>query len=134
MFQVQARDDRLDNKDEVVALFLDDPAGGARHPVALSADFLEDRPVFQAEVAGVPFVVVTSPDGANRVYGTSGQQFERRLDDLRVADTDGRVWQVTEDELVAEDDATRRLARLPANRAFWFGWYAQFPETELFTN
>ena len=43
-------------------------------------------------------------------------------------------FEVTEDELVAEDDATRRLARLPANRAFWFGWYAQFPETELFTN
>ncbi len=134
MFQVQARDDRLDNKDEVVALFLDDPAGGDRHPVALAADFLADRPVFQAEVANVPFVVVTSPDGANRVYSTSGQQFERRLDDFRVADADGRVWQVTEDELVAEDDATARLARLPANRAFWFGWYAQFPETELFVD
>ena len=35
------------------------------------------------------------------------------------------------DELVAVDDAG---ARLPANRAFWFGWFAQFPQTELFTN
>ena len=43
-------------------------------------------------------------------------------------------FEVTEDELVAEDDATARLARLPANRAFWFGWYAQFPETELFVD
>jgi hypothetical protein len=132
MFQVQASDDRLDNKDEVVTLFIDDPAGGARHPVALSADFLEDHPVFQTEVAGQTFVVVTSPDGANRVFSTSGQQFERRLDDFRVADSEGRVWQVTEDELVAEDDAAVRLERLPANRAFWFGWYAQFPQTELF--
>jgi len=23
------------------------------------------------------------------------------------------------------------LARLPARRAFWFGWFAQFPDTEL---
>ena len=132
MFQVQARDDRLDNKDEVVVLLFDDPAGGTRHPVALSVDFLEDHPVFQAEAAGHLFVVVTSPDGANRVYRTEGQRFERRLDDFRVADADGRVWLVTEDELVAVDDAGARLARLPANRAFWFGWYAQFPQTELF--
>ena len=134
MFQVQAQDDRLDNKDEVVVMLFDDPAGVARHPVALSVDFLEDHPVFQAEAAGHPFVVVTSPDGANRVYRTSGQRFERRLDDFRVAAADGRVWRITEDELVAVDDAGTRLARLPANRAFWFGWFAQFPQTELFTN
>ena len=40
MFQVQARDDRLDNKDEVVVMLFDDPAGGARHPVAESSPFL----------------------------------------------------------------------------------------------
>ena len=127
MFQVQAQDDRLDNKDEVVVMLFDDPAGGDRHPVAISVDFLDDRPVFQSEVADQPFVVVTSPDGANRVYRTSGQRFARRLDDFRVADADGRVWRVTEDELVAVGDDGARLARLPANRAFWFGWYAQFP-------
>ena len=134
MFQVQAQDDRLDNKDEVVVMLFDDPAGGDRHPVALSVDFLEDRPVFQAEAAGQPFVVVTDPAGANRVYRADGLRFERRLDDFRVTDEDGRVWRVTEDELVAEDDAGARLGRLPANRAFWFGWYAQFPQTELFSN
>ena len=40
MFQVQARDDRLDNKDEVVVMLFDDPTGGARHPVAESSPFL----------------------------------------------------------------------------------------------
>ena len=132
MFQVQAADDRLDNKDEVVVMLFDDPAGGDRYPVAIAVDLLEDRPVFHAEAAGQPFVVVTSADGANRVYRTEGQRFERRLDELRIADEDGRVWRVTEDELVAADDAGASLARLPANRAFWFGWYAQFPQTELF--
>ena len=136
MFQVQAWDDRLDNKDEVVVMLLDGPAGGDRRPVALSVDFLEEHPVFQAEVAGHSFVVVTSPDGANRVYRTQGERFERRLDDFRVVDVDGRVWRVTEDELVAlgDDDTGARLTRLPANRAFWFGWFAQFPQTELFAD
>jgi len=133
MFQVQAKDDRLDNKDEVVVILFDNPAGGARHPVALSVDFLEDRPVFQAEAAGQPFVVVTTPDGANRVYRADAVQFDRRLDDARLVDEDGRMWRVTEDGLVAAADASARLARLPANRAFWFGWYAQFPQTELFS-
>ena len=106
------------------------PAGGDRHPVALSVDFLEEHPVFQAEASGHAFVIVTSLDGANRVYRTEGERFERRLDDFRVADADGRVWRVTENELVAVDDAGARLARLPANRAFRFGWFAQFPLAE----
>ncbi len=131
MFQVQALDDRLDNKAEVVVMLIDDPDGGARRPIALSVEFLNDRPVFQTEVAGQPFVVVTSPAGANRVYDSAGQRFERRIDDARVSG-DGRVWLVTEEALVAEDDETIRLARLPAHRAFWFGWFAQFPQTELF--
>ena len=29
-----------------------------------------------------------------------------------------------------DDDATK-LSRFAAHRAFWFGWYAQFPETTL---
>ena len=131
MFQVQARDDRLDNKDEVVVMLFADPAGGGRYPLAISVDFLEDHPVFQGEAAGQPFVVVTSQDGANRVYRTGGQRFARRLDDFRVADVDGRVWRVTEDGLTADEGPDTTLARLPAHRAFWFGWYAQFPETEL---
>ena len=133
MFQVQARDDRLDNKEEVVVMLVDGP-GGDRHPVALSVGFLEDHPVFQAEAAGQSFVVVTSADGANRVYRTDGQRFERRIDDFRIADVDGRVWRVTEDGLIADEGPDTTLARLPAHRAFWFGWYAQFPHTELITN
>ena len=35
---------------------------------------------------------------------------------------------MTEDALVSEDV---RLERVPAYRAFWFGWVAQFPDTKL---
>ena len=132
MFQVRASDDRLANKAEVVVMLLDDPAGGDRHPVALSVALLAQRPIFQAEAAGQPFVVVTSRFGASRIYDSTGRQFDRWVDDTRVSDDEGKTWLVTEGELVAEDDPTIRLARLPAHRAFWFGWYAQFGRTVLF--
>ena len=132
MFGVPVHDVRLENKAEVVVMLLDDPAAADRHPVALSAEFLSEHPVFHAEVAGLPFVVVTSPDGADRVYRSDGHRFPKRLDDDRVADNEGRVWLVGERALSIEDDPSTDLARLPAHRAFWFGWYAQFPDTRLF--
>jgi hypothetical protein len=132
MFQVPAQDDRFDNKTEMVVMLLDDPSGGGRHPVALSTEFLAEQPIFQADVAGQPFVVVTSESGASRVYESAGRQFDAALDERRVRDDDGLIWLLTEDELVAEGDSTMRLARLPAHRAFWFGWYAQFPQTTVF--
>ena len=132
MFQVSAWDDRLDNKAEMVVMLLDDPAGGDRHPVAISTEFLEEQPIFQEEVAGQPFVVVTSDAGASRIYDSAGRQFEASLDAGRVVDADGQVWSVTEEELVSESDPSLRLARLPSHRAFWFGWYAQFPHTTVF--
>lgn len=130
MFEVSRSDARLKNKAEVVVLLVPG-SGGARHPLAISVDFLRRNPVFQAVVAGRPLVVVTSPDGANRVYDAGPTRFARRVSRDRVADADGRLWRATEEALVAEDDPGARRPRLSAQRAFWFGWYAQFPDTEL---
>ena len=76
-------------------------------------------------------MIITSEQGANRVYAAGEIRFERRIDDEQVVDDAGRAWQVSEDGLVLVDDARVRLARVPAQRAFWFGWYAQFPDTAL---
>jgi hypothetical protein len=80
--------------------------------------------------AGHDLVVVTSPEGANRVYEASGTTFVRRLADATVEDAIGGRWTVTEDALVNQATGEPR-PRAPARRAFWFGWFAQFPETEL---
>ena len=130
MFQVPQIDDRLRNKDEVVVMLLAD-AAGARHPLAIAASFLDDNRVYETEHAGQRLVVVTSAEGANRVYAAGAERFARLLDDGRVADVAGGVWRVTEDALVADADPQRRLSRVAAQRAFWFGWYSQFPETRL---
>jgi hypothetical protein len=40
-----------------------------------------------------------------------------------------RTWKVGEDAL--NGPGGRTLKRLPAHRAFWFGWYSAFPDTRL---
>jgi hypothetical protein len=140
MFAVPKVDTRLKNKDEVLALVVSPAAGsGPAQPVALSAAFLAKNPLHHLEAAGRRLVVVTSPGGANRVYDASkAVPPPRRLrpDGLLEAET-GTVYRLTEDALVPEGASApfageaRPLPRVPARRAFWFGWVAQYPETLL---
>ncbi len=130
MFQVPRLDDRLNNKDEVLVMRVDSDAG-ERIPVAIAAEFLRANPIFPFDVAGRRFVAITSTEGANRVYASQDVGFDPQGDSRDIVDVTGRRWRLEEDALVAEDGSGLELARFAANRAFWFGWYAQFPDTEL---
>ena len=125
MFSVPQLDGRLKNKAEVLALRFGGPAAKA---TAIAAAFLRQNPVFHGRVAAQDYVVLTDASGANRVFETGGRKFAAALDDT-VRDERGRRWRVTEPALVGEGG--EELARLPAHRAFWFGWFSAFPETEL---
>lgn len=128
MFQVPRQDNRLKNKAEVLVLRL--PEGDREIPVAIAVDFLKKNPVYTHTVGGRSYVVVTTPDGANRVYDSGAVRFTSRSAPERVVDSKAGGWKITEDSLVPESGG-ERLARVTANRAFWFGWYAQFPDTQL---
>jgi hypothetical protein len=129
MFSVPSTDTRLSNKAEVLVMRL--PLGGGRsQPVAIAAEFLARRPVYQARLAEHDVVIVTSRGGANRAYDASGRKFVRLLPDDRLLDDQNVSWQVTEDALVGAEGIPPR-PRLAAQRAFWFGWHAQFPDTIL---
>lgn len=130
MFDVSMRDNRLANKAEVLAMRFATPSGEDK-TLAISASYLQNNRVFQTNFSGRDLVVVTSPDGANRVYAASGNRFESVNADGKVVDASGGTWQVGEDALVPDADPSAGLVRLTAFRAFWFGWYAQYPETEL---
>ena len=130
MFEVALTDDRLDNKDEVVVMQLADAAGSSQ-PLAIDVDFLRDNRVFQTEHAGHRLVVVTTRRGANRVFDAGDGRFTELRGDGVVVDDTGAGWRVTEDALVPEDATRQPRPRVAAQRAFWFGWYAQFPETTL---
>ena len=132
MFQVSETDDRLKNKEEVLVMRLDDPTiAGKRRPLAITVRFLSNNRVFHHRFAGRSLVVVTSEHGANRVYDAQDIRFARHVDAQRVTDEAGRSWRVTEEGLMLESDSNVLRVRVPAQRAFWFGWYAQFPDTEL---
>ena len=126
MFGVPKIDARLPNKAEVLALRLPQGPGES---LAVAADFLASRPVYQDRIAGVNFVVLTDASGANRVYEARGVTFVNWDKVSMVSDSNGGRWKMDEEALSASTGET--LKRLPAHRAFWFGWNAAFPATRL---
>ena len=126
MFNVPARDDRLPNKAEVLALRL---PGAADEALAVAADFLASHPVYQGRLGSTEFVVLTDASGANRVYESQGVRFAEWDGQVSVRDSAGGTWQL--DEAALTSATGRALKRLPAHRAFWFGWHAAFPATRL---
>jgi Protein of unknown function (DUF3179) len=129
MFQVSKTDTRLKNKAEVVVMRVG--SDDQEVPIAISVDLLRRQPVFHFDAASEKFVVLTTSVGANRVYRAGDRTFSRRLPDGTLIEAGGERWRVTEDALVSDDRPDQRLPRQTAQRAFWFGWYAQFPSTLL---
>ena len=126
MFEVPSLDHRLKNKAEVLALRFD---VFPDEQLAISAEFLNEQPVYHDRIDGQEFVVLTDPSGANRVYETKGRHFQSWDGLDKVIDSDGGAWKLTESEL--RHPGGESLARLPAHRAFWFGWYSAYPQTRL---
>ncbi len=122
MFKVPKIDTRLKNKDEVFALRSSD------EQLAMSADFLKRNPVYQDTLGKLPLVVLTNKTGANRAYQTDGVKIVSWDGRNSATDETGAKWAVSENKLMLGD---KSLLRMPAHRAFWFGWYSQFPETRL---
>ena len=126
MFTVPVLDDRLANKAEVLALLFDSHPD---LPLAISAEFLERNRLYHDRIGEIAFVVLTDLSGANRVYETGGLMFTEWDDDRTLKDESGGIWTLSEAGLKpTEGDG---LDRLPAHRAFWFGWYSAFSDTRL---
>lgn len=130
MFRVPKLDTRLKNKDEVLGVLV--PAvGGGRQAVAFATDYLSRTRVHHETIEGRAFVVLTSRRGANRVFEIGSRRIRNWVDDQTVRDESGGQWRMTEEALVPVDGDGPPMPRVTAFRAFWFGWYAQFPDTIL---
>lgn len=125
MFTVPKDDNRLRNKDEVLALRF----GQSDDTLAIHDRYLLRNPVYHNKVGPQQFVVFTDRTGANRVYETKGLRFHRYDGDRQVQDSRGQTWTLTEDAL--QSRSGQLLKRLPARRAFWFGWVAAHADTRL---
>jgi hypothetical protein len=124
-FPVWRRSDLLEERAEVYAVRL-----AAASKVYPYEAVLRER-VVNDELAGEKLVVVAEPESrAVRAYRRGAHRFTAAPGgELR--DEAGRAWRVEEEALVLRDGG-ERLERLPGHAAFWFGWYAQFPEAEVY--
>ena len=126
-FNTPFKDSRLENKREVVALrFMADPD----QQLAINTRFLNKNPLYRTRLGQQEVLVLTDTSGANRVYDPQDIEFLYYDGDSTVVDAEGKQWQLNEGYLLLEGGDVR-LPRLPHFRAFWFGWHAAYPETQL---
>ena len=134
MFPVPDRDHRLDAKDIVLGVELNDSYK------AYTVVALRDSRIVNDVVGGAEILVLGSDasEGA-RAYYRGGRSFKLAPGDGNagipsvVVDTEGGTWRVTEEFLVNTADQSETLARIPTHMAFWFGWFQFHPDTELYT-
>lgn len=100
------------------------------NPLAISVKFLKKNPVYHHSIGNTRFVVLTDHTGANRVYESKEHTFTTYYQEKHyVTDEAGKQWKVFENRLEGENGATIR--RINTYNAFWFGWQAAYPSTEL---
>ena len=126
MFAVPKLDKRLKNKDDVLGLIFVEYAD---MPFAISSAYLSGNPIYQNKIGEKEFVVFTDKSGASRVYESKGKKFTIWDKLYSVKDSKDTKWILSESKIESSDGET--LYRLPAHRAFWFGWYSAYPNTKL---
>ena len=133
MFPVGHRSPLLDTKAMVLGLRLEG------RPKAYPLDRLVEDVVVNDELGGTALVIVTDAKArAARAYHRGDHTFQAApaTEDAgglsTIEDEGGTRWQVTEEALVKVNDPSQRLERLPSHTAFWFGWFAFFPLTQVY--
>jgi hypothetical protein len=124
MFPVWLRNDRLQTKEIVYALIVNG------QPKAYPIELMKKEPLVHDEIRGRTIVLVTNPrSGAVRAYDAKGKRFAIENDALKETAT-GTVFRVEEDSL--KSDSGEALPRISGHNAYWFGWFAFYPTTEIF--
>ena len=126
MFTVPKLDKRLNNKSEILGLIFNTSAD---KPLAIDVEFLANNPIYHDQIESTEFVALTDKSGAIRVYENDGLKFQKWDQDTSIIDENNISWTLSESRLESEQGKT--LNRLPANRAFWFGWFSAYPHTRL---
>jgi len=126
MFTVPKLDKRLKNKDEVLGLIFVDYAD---MPFAVSSAYLSKNSIYQNKIGEKDFVVFTDKSGASRVFESKGKKFTDWDRQYSIKDSNETEWTLSESKIMSSDGDI--LYRLPAHRAFWFGWYSAYPNTKL---
>ena len=125
MFPVAIQDESLPIKERVFGLVFGDEAR------AYSRKDLTEAQVVNDTLGDQELVVITTANGGSRAYERQGLTFRSSLEG-QLVDNSGEEWRVLEDAMERVGDPTERLSRLPSKDAYWFGWYAFYPNTDLY--
>jgi len=128
MFPVSPRNGRLSPKSYVFALRL------KGQPKAYPMDVLGKKRLVNDTLASVNLIIIA--DAATR----TARAYERGNHTFRPGDTPaavveqktGEIWQVQEEQIV-NSRSGERLPRLGGHVSYWFGWYAFYPKTEVYS-
>ncbi len=144
MFPVAQRSSLLGAKDHIFALRVGDLP--AAYPVETITEegvvndvvgetavtIIANRGIITVEGDSYRAGAVTYTAGGEvRAYERGDNEFSPTDDPDVIVDADGNEWQVTEDMLIGPDGAT--LTRLGGHLAYWFGWFAFFPNTQVYS-
>lgn len=133
MFPVPQRSTELPTKSRVFGLTFN---GQTR---AYPQQVLEALPVINDSLGGGNLVIITPSGGGSRAFQRDDREFvnlvtgEGGSSPVSIVDDQGLSWNMEEDALVSASDPSVRLPRLPGRSSFWFGWYAFYPGTEIFS-
>lgn len=143
MFPVAQRSDLLEAKAQIYALRLNGVAKAYPLDILIPERVINDMVGETAvvliaanelvEVSGrsrLSDTVTYSNGTAVRAYERGENNFVLGVEEGRVVDGDGRVWQMTEEALLGPNGEI--LPRLGGHLAYWFGWYAFFPDTLVY--
>ena len=130
MFPVQQSSDALTTKGQVIGLRIN---GEAK---AYPLEALREQTVVNDDLGGQPLVVITTGWLGSRAYERADRTFAPKVGTEEtgnvLTDSDGLLWQVSEDALVRADDPSVSLPRIPTHNAYWFGWYTFYPDTGVY--
>ena len=127
MFPVADIDDSLLIKEQVFGLTFNDEARAYKRSTVALAGVINDA------VGGqdVVLVALEGGGGAIRAYDAGDLTFEA-IDGGLLLDDSGQQWRVLEDSLENTENPHLNLVRLPSRDAYWFGWQAFYPHTDLY--
>ena len=128
MFPVASIDDSLPIKEQIFGLSLGNKARAYRRSTVTLAGVVND-------IVGGQDVVIIALDGGGgpiRAYDGGNLTFEVTGDGI-LLDNRGQQWNIYEDSVDNTQDPGQSLERLPSRDAYWFGWYASYPQTDLYT-
>jgi hypothetical protein len=127
MFPSYLRSGALRDKSDVFGLEVG--ASAKAYPVAA----LAGERVVNDTVGGLNVVIVADGHGGSaRAYSRGGHTFSPGATGGELADETGAVWLARDDRLTKRDSPATAFERIPGYVAFWFGWYALRPHTEVY--